>query len=188
MRILEKRVRLLSLATVALVSAYFLVGCRAGGGSPDSHGPLGGGAFGSISGGDDCAPGRIGQPQTFGDESFTNSGQATVILDRVVLLHPHHQRLVGSYAVPGTSLIGVPGDWPPKYAGIPASWKYHKPVHGYHLGPGKSFNLVVGVVATAATDVRSAGVLIYYHDSSNNYVLTNHLAMTLAIDKPKGCK
>jgi hypothetical protein len=42
----------------------------------------------------------------FGLQTFTNYGSTTVVLDHVVLLHPHHERLVGSFAVPGARVLG----------------------------------------------------------------------------------
>ena len=175
-----------ALAAVALAAAITIVlgGCNSG---PATDGPLGGGAFGSISGGDDCVPGHPGRPQTFGDVRYTNQGHATVVLDRVILVHPINERLIGSYAVPGMRLIGVPGNWPPKYPGIAAEWKDRQPVHGFRLAPGKSFNMVLGVVAASAGAARSRGMVVYYHDSAGSYLLTNHLAMTIAVNKPQGC-
>jgi len=95
---------------MALASALTLAvsGCSRDRG-PSVRDPLGGGAFGSISDDDDCAPGHVNQPQTFGDERFTNNGQSAVVIDRVVLLHPHSERLVGSYAMPGNSFIRATG-------------------------------------------------------------------------------
>lgn len=130
--------------------------------------------------------GHVNQPQTFGDERFTDHGHTIVILDRVTLLEPHHERLIGSYAVPGTFLIGVPGGWPPKYAHMPPTWKYRQPVHGFRLGPGKSFNMVLGVTATATGRASSRGKVIFYHDSASDYVTSNHLAMTIDVTK-RGC-
>ena len=181
------RVRVIpaALAAVALAAALASAvgGCSSGG--PATDGPLGGGAFGSISGGEDCVTRFISQLQTFGDERFTNHGHTTVVLDRVALLHPHNERLVGSYAVPGTLLIGtVP--WPPKYAGMPPAWKDRQPVHGFRLAPGKSFNMVLGVAAAGPGRAASQGMVIYYHDSAGSYVTSNHLAMIIAATKT-GC-
>lgn len=89
----------------ALVSA--LGGCD-GGGGPATDGPL---SSGGLPLGSQCVPG--GRPQAFGFVLFTNHGRVAVILDRVVLLHPHNEHLVGSYAVPGDSFLGV-DHWPPK--------------------------------------------------------------------------
>jgi hypothetical protein len=181
MHLLEKRVRRLAvLASVAvLVSA--LGGCGAGGG-PAVDGPLSSGnsADGPAPSGSICVPG--GRPQTFGDQQFTNYGHITVIVDRVVLLHPHNEHLVGSYAVPTDLLVGtVP--WPPKYPGtpsipgIPAVWKHRQPVDGFRLAPGKTFNMVLGVAAIAAgRRATSQGMLVYYHDSSGSYVARNYFA------------
>lgn len=85
-----------------------------------TDGPLSG-AFGSISGGEDCVTGRLGQP-----------------------------------------------------------------VHGFRLTPGKSFNMVLGVTATATGHADSRGMAIYYHDSAGNHVTSNHLAVTIGVTK-RGC-
>jgi hypothetical protein len=101
------------------------------------------------------------------------------VLDRVALLHPRNERLVGSYAVPGKLLIGVE-PWPPSYAGIPATWKHRQAVHSFRLAPGNSFNMVLGVAAIAAGQASSQGMLVYYRDSAGSYVTTDHVAMVIA--------
>jgi hypothetical protein len=181
MRALKLRVKPSPLAVLALAAALAsaLGGC--GGSGLGTDGPLSSGADGGIARGEICVPG--GQPQTFGLEQFTNHGHATVVLDRVALQHPHNERLIGSYAVPGDLVIGAPGDWPPKYAGLPSTWKHRQPVHGFRLAPGKSFNMVLGVTATAPGRASSRGMVIYYHDSAGTYVTSNHLAMTIAVGK-----
>jgi hypothetical protein len=142
------------------------------------HGPI---PDGSI-----CVPG--GRPQTFGDQQFTNYGSTAVVLDRVVLLHPHNERLIGSYAVPGESLIGAPGDWPPKYPGMPPGWQHRQPVHGFRLGPGKTFNMVLGVAAITPRGATSQGMLVYYHDSAGAYVARNYFANVIAAaSRKQGC-
>jgi hypothetical protein len=184
MRALSMRMKPRPLAVGALAAALALAmgGCGSGGG-PATDGPLSSGADGRIARGEFCAPG--GQPFTFGDERFTNHGHATVVLDRVTLQHPHHERLVGSYAVPGILLIGtVP--WPPKYADMPPTWKDRRPVHGFRLAPGKSFNMVLGVTATAPGRATSRGMLVYYRDSAGSYVARDDVAMTIAATRT-GC-
>jgi hypothetical protein len=176
---------------VALTAA--LAACS----SPARHGaaadgPLSGGGFGSSSGGGDCGPARVGQAQAFGDERFTNHGRATLVLDRVTLLSPHHERLIGSYAVPGDYLIGLVY-WPPQradYAGLPLTWKaweHRRPVAGFRLAPGESFNLVFGVVATARGLATSPGAAIYYHDPAGSFVLRNHFAMQITVGNAARC-
>jgi hypothetical protein len=171
-------IRLFALGTAALASA--LAGCGSSDG-PATDGPLSGGPFGGPSGGADCAPAHIGQPVTFGDERFTNRGHASLVLDRVGLRHPHNLRLVGSFAVPGRELVGVAPGWPPRYSGIPYTWKYRQAVHDFRLAPGKSFNMVLGLTATAAARARSPGMVIYYHYSSGSYVVEDHFAMVIAV-------
>jgi len=170
-----------ALAAVALAAALASAGCGSSG--PATDGPLSGGAFGSISGGSDCSPGRVGQPVTFGDERFTNHGHATLVLDRVGLRHPLHVRLVGSYAVPGMGLVGVGLGFPPTYSGLPSTWKHRQPVHAFRLAAGKSFDMALGVAATGGPPARSPGMVIYYHDPAGSYVADDHFAMIIAVGR-----
>lgn len=180
LKIPVKPLAVLALAA-ALVSAFG--GC--GGGGPAADGPLSSSTsiHGPIPSGGLCAPG--GRPQAFGFQQFTNYGHVTVILDRVVLLHPHNQHLVGSYAVPGAVIVGLV-HWPPKYPGtpagpgVPSAWKHRQPVHEFRLAPGKTFDMVLGVAAIAESRrATSQGMLVYYHDSSGAYVAKNYWANIL---------
>ena len=133
-------------ALAALVTA--MGGCGGSGGGPATVGPLSSGNSIHDPGqrASVCAPG--GQPWAFGLDQFTNYGHITVVLDRVVLLHPRNEHLVGSYAVPGDRVVGVV-HWPPRNPQTQPAWKDRKPVHGFRLAPGKSFNMVLGVAAIA---------------------------------------
>jgi len=184
MRALKLRAVPLQAAAVALAAALTLAlgGCGNPSG-PLSNGPLSSRQNGTTPQGANCAPG--GQLQTFGTELFTNYGDATVVLDRVALLQPRNERLVGSYAVPGRLLIGVV-PWPPDYAAIPATWKHRQPVRDFRLAPGKSFNMVLGVTAVAAGQASAQGMLVYYHDAAGRYVAADHVAMIVAAT-PNGC-
>jgi hypothetical protein len=170
------------LATVTLAVALALAGCG-GSSGPATDGPLRGGAFGYSGGGSDCSPGRLGQPVSFGDERFSNHGHTTLVLDRVGLRHPRHVRLVGSFAVPGVGLAGVGLGFPPTYSGLPPSWKHRQRVYGLRLAPGKSFNMVLGVVSTGGRPARSPGMAIYYHDQAGRYVAVDHFAMIIAVGR-----
>ena len=177
---LRMRVRSLPLAVVAVTVVLALAAC--GGHGPAMDGPLNSGlsihsrptrGFGT------CVPG--GRAYAFGFDHFTNYGHIPVVLDRVVLLHPHNERLVGSDAVPGDLNVGTV-IWPPKYPGtpfvpgVPAAWKHRKPVHGYRLAPGKTFNIVLGIaVITAGRVGSSQGELVYYHDPSGSYVAKSYM-------------
>jgi hypothetical protein len=173
---------MLAAATAAVALTVVLGGCTDHGSGPTAGGPLSGGAYGSIKGSRVCQPGRIDQPRAFGIAQFTNHGQGAVVLDRVALLHARQERLIGSYAVPGTWLIGVVA-WPPKYSGLPPAWKHRAPVHGFRLAAGKTFNMVLGVIATATGHASSRGMLIYYHDSSGRFVTSSGPAMLIAVNK-----
>jgi hypothetical protein len=69
---------------------------------------------------------------------------------------------------------------------LPPAWRDRQPVHGFRLAPGKTFNMVLGVAATAAGQARSRGMLVYYHDSAGSYVARNYVAMIIATGK-NGC-
>ena len=179
----KRCVRQLTLGALALTAtlACALSGCSSRG--PAANGPLSSGVHGRIPRGANCVPG--GRAQTFGDQLFTNHGTVPVVLDRVVLLSPRRERLIGSYAVPGMLIVGVVF-WPPKYRDMPSTWKQRRAVHGFRLAPGKSFNMVLGVTATAPGRASSEGMLVYYHDSSGSYVAKNYFAMIIAASK-RGC-
>lgn len=162
----------------ALVLASALGGCSSHGRSADGPLSSGLGIHDPVPRGSVCAPG--GRPWAFGLQSFTNYGKATVVLDRVVLLHPHNEHLVGSYAVPGDNIFGVI-NWPPRNFQTQPAWKDRQPVHGFRLAPGKSFNMVLGVAAIAGgRRATSQGMLVYYHDSSGTYVAKNFYANIIA--------
>jgi hypothetical protein len=163
--------RHLAVAAVAALTCA-LAACSSG---PSADGPLSSGSsiHGPIPRGAICVPG--GRDQTFGDQIFTNYGDATVILDRVAILHPRDEKLIGSFAVPGALAIGTV-TWPPNYPHMPSGWKHRQPVHGFRLKAGRTFNMVLGVAATTRGRATSQGILVYYHDSSNTYVAKNYFA------------
>lgn len=181
------RAKPLLLARTVVIAAllFVLAGCMSGSGL-SADGPLSSGnsRHGPIPNGSICVPG--GRPQTFGDQQFTNFGSTVVVLDRVVLLHPHHERLIGSYAVPGDRLVGAPGNWPPKYPGMPSGWKHRQPVHGFRLAPGRTFNMVLGIAARIPVRATSRGMVVYYHDTSGTYVAKNYFANIIAANT-KSC-
>jgi hypothetical protein len=182
MRVRTIRLMALPLATVAvMVTLVTLAGC--GSHSPAANGPLASRVDDKIPRGANCVPG--GHAQTFGDQLFTNHCRVAVVLDGVTLLHPRNERLIGSYAVPGTLLIGIVF-WPPKYPGMPSTWIHRKPVHGFRLAPGKSFNMVLGVTTATSGRASSQGMLVHYHDSTGMYVARNYFAMIIAASK-RGC-
>ena len=168
MKLLSRRGTPVTLAVLAGSLAYSLAGCGSSGG-PASDGPLNG-QFGTPGGNVICTAARIGQPITFGLDNFTNHGHAAVLLDRVALLHPRHERLIGSYAVPGVYIVGVV-NWPPRNPPTSRNWKERQTVHGFRLAPGKTFNMVLGVIATARGRTISQGMRIYYHDTAGSSYL-----------------
>lgn len=165
------------LTVVALVAlAITLGGCGGGGGSggPTADGPLssGLGIHDPSPPSTICAPG--GRPWAFGLESFTNYGHTAVIVDRVVLARPRNEHLVGSYAVPGSRVVGVV-QWPVRNPQTQPAWKDRQPVPGFRLAPGQSLNLVLGIAAIAAgRRATSQGTLVYYHDSVGAYVAADN--------------
>jgi hypothetical protein len=177
------RMKPLPLAAAAALLVSVLSGCNSGHHDPVTDGPLSSGSPPTHA--EACADARVGQALTFGLEQFTNHGRRLVVLDRVTLQRPHHERLVGSYAVPGYVGIGVEVSWPPKNADIRAAWKRRQPVHGFRVAPGKSFTMVLGVAGTRVGTATSQGMLIYYHNASISYVTKDELAMNVAAGKKK---
>jgi hypothetical protein len=168
MQSLKIRGKPLVLAVLGGALTYSLAGCGSNG-SPATDGPLNG-PSGTPSGHVVCTAASVGQPIAFGLDTFTNHGHATVVLDRVALLHPRHERLIGSYAVPGVYIVGVV-NWPPRNPPTSRNWKERQTVHGFRLAPGKTFNMVLGVIATARGRTISQGMRIYYHDTAGSSYL-----------------
>jgi hypothetical protein len=168
------------LQLIAVAAALIALSACSRSNSPAADGPLssGNGIHDPIPRGSECAPG--GRPVAFGLQQFTNYGKTAVVLDRVVLLHPRNEHLIGSYAVPGNEVLGVMY-WPPRNPYLPPGWKHRQPAPGFRLAPGKSFNMVLGVAAIArGRRATSQGMLVYYHDSSGSYVAKNYWANIIA--------
>jgi len=162
------------LPALALAAALVSTGCGGGGGP--ATGPLRGLSDGAA----ECQVTHVGQIVTFGEETYTNRGQTTLVLDGTSLLHSRYLRVVGSAAMPGQRLIGEVFGWPPRYRDMPPGWKHRHAVHGFRLAPGRSFGIVIGVVATATPLARAQGTVIRYHDSGGRYVADDHFAMFIA--------
>ena len=163
-------------AVALAIAVATLGGCGGGHRGPVTDGPLstGNGIHDSGSRITICAPG--GRSYAFGLDSFTNYGHATVILDRLVLIHPRNQHLIAAYVIPGNGIVGDVY-WPPDSPG----WKNRRPVPGFRLAPGKSFNVVLGLAAKiAGHQASSMGELIYYHDSSGSYVANSNSENVIA--------
>ena len=183
----SRAIRLGPLTAVAVALAFTLGGCGSSSG-PAADGPLssGNGIHDPIPRGSVCAPG--GHPWAFAMQQFTNYGHTTVVLDSVVLLNPHNEYLVGSYAMPGDRIIGTIF-WLPHNPDLPPMWKNRQAVHGFRLAPGKSFNMVLGVAATTPARATSQGILVYYHDSSGSFVAKNYWANIIAAaSRKRGCR
>lgn len=178
MRALKTVAKTSTVVTLAAMASV-LGGCSGGGGKA-ADGPLSSGLsiHGPIPQGSVCAPG--GRTWAFGFQSFTNYGKTALVVDRVVLLHPYNEHLVGSYAVPGDRVLGVV-HWPVRNSEAQPAWNDRQSVHGFRLAPGKSFNMVLGVAAiTGGRRATSQGMLVYYHDSAGTYVAKNYWANVIA--------
>jgi hypothetical protein len=119
---------------------------------------------------------------TFGTEEFTNEGHSTLVLDRVGLRDAPNLRLIGAYADPGRLLVGEVEGWPPRPSPgfpLPPNWEQRQPVSGFRLGPGKTFNMVIGVTAPASPGGSTSGLVIHYHDRAGSYVLEDHFMYTV---------
>ncbi|MGH3405259.1 MAG: hypothetical protein ACRDRJ_22555 [Streptosporangiaceae bacterium] len=173
----------IALTVLSGTLTYSLAGCDNG--CPATDGPLNG-PFGTPSGHVVCTAARVGQPIAFGLDTFTNHGHTAIALDRVGLLQPRHERLVGSYAAPGVYIAGVV-NWPPRHPPTSRNWKDRQAVHGFRLAPRKSFNMVLGVIATATGGATSQGMRIYYHNTAGRrYLAFDHNKLIIDTAK-RGC-
>jgi hypothetical protein len=168
------------------VLAGLLACCLAGGrgDGPAADGPLNG-TFGSPDGSSACVPARVGQARAFGFDTFTNRGHATVVLDRVALVRPHDERLVGSFAVPGAYTVGE-AMWPLRPSVSPTG-KYRRRLRGFRLRPGKTFNMVLGVAATARGRATSRGTRIYYRSTAGGSYVTVDRSQMVISASGRGC-
>jgi hypothetical protein len=178
-------------AVVALVMvlASVLGACSSGGGGGSADGPLSSGAGKDgriLPHGGECATRFYGRRMAFGIAQFTNYGHAAVVLDRVVLLHPRNERLFASDVVPGRALVAGAITWPPNWPSVRGTWKTRRPVRGYRVAPGKTFEMVLGVAPGGPRNATSQGMLVYYHDPAGSYVAPNYFGMQIAVGK-NGC-
>jgi hypothetical protein len=174
---------------LGLALAAALGGCSSSGHDPATNGPLssGTGQNGKILPHDgECATRFYGRLWAFGIDQFTNYGHTTVVLDRVVLLRPHNERLIGADVIPGTREPIGAITWPPNLTSVRGAWKTRQPVRGFRVAPRKTFNMVLGVEPTRPRNATSEGMLVYYHDPAGSYVAPNYLAMQIAVGK-NGC-
>jgi hypothetical protein len=182
------RIRVAAALAALLVGA--LAGCHSGSVDPAASGPLasGSGKDGTIlRHGGECVTRFYGRNWAFGIAVFTNYGHATVVLDRVVLLHPRNERLIGSDVVPGPhSVIGAIA-WPPNWPSVRAAWKTRQPVAGYRVAPGKSFEMVLGVTYAGPGNATSDGMQVFYHDAAGRYVAPNYFGMQIAAGGENAC-
>jgi hypothetical protein len=180
-------VKMLVAVGLAALLACALAGCS----SSDPHpydGPLSSatGAGGPIPRGGECATRFYGQRQAFGIAVFRNYGHSTVVLDRVILLHAHNERLIGSDVIPGTrSWVGAV-TWPPNWVSVRGAWKTRQPVRGYQVAPGKSLEMVLGVEPAGPRNATSEGQLVYCHDHAGSYVAPSYFGMQVTVGK-NGC-
>jgi hypothetical protein len=185
------RVKPLPLAATALglALASGLGACSSAGHDPAANGPLssGTGKSGKILPHDgECATRFYGRRWAFGIDQFTNYGGTTVVLDRVVLLRPHNERLIGADVIPGTREPVGAITWPPNWPSVRGAWKTRQPVRGFRVAPRKTFSMVLGVEPTDERNATADGMLVYYHDPAGSYVAPSYLATQIAIGKD-GC-
>jgi hypothetical protein len=167
-------------AGVGLVTA--LAGCSA---SSSGTGPLGGpGDPGQV-----CSPLRPGQVLSYGFTGVRNSGDVTVVIDRVGLADARGLRVLAAYVVPGTSnfLYGINRGYPPELPLSPGvDWAARQKADGATLRPMKksledSLLLVIKGTGRRGT---AKGVDIWYHAGSQQCHLQTATSL-LTVDQPK---
>ena len=165
-----------------LLLAAAILGCSAA----PSAGPLGPPGNGDT----ECMPANVGQTDTEGLQSFTNSGHDTLVIARVGLASARNIRLAGAYIVnigSGTELVGAWRGFPPAAGQLAsdvalAKWQ---PVSGAKILPGETINVVVGLAPTSHAAASTAGVEIFYHDGGSQYELVSKLAVTIKVSPAK---
>ena len=70
---------------------------------------------------------------------------------------------------------------------MPPTWKDRQPVHSFRLAPGKSFNMVLDVVATAgvAGPLRARGSITTTLAGSR-YLFASHLSLIVYVTNKRG--
>jgi len=167
-------------AVLALMLLAVLAGCAHGG---LSEGPLGGPENYTVVG----QPVRQGGTDTIGDEAVVNSGPVPAVIDRLVVVSPHHIKLIGAYLTIG----GIVGNWvtfPPTFPQsargrrenrypIRAWANRHKPT-GAVIQPHQSAGIALGLEATAAHG-SIARIDLYYHVGRTHYEWRGRMRIVL---------
>jgi hypothetical protein len=147
-----------------------------------SPGPLGSGG----TQGQQCFPGRPGEPVTLGLYTLQNSGASTATITSVSLptgasgLKMTRAWVVPIYHDPKTGnleLIGVGWPYPPTSQ---PTWPQRRPAVGAVIKPGQDLNLVFGLIRTTSHDGRSDGPVIAYTANGSTYTMKEAVSLLAA--------
>ena len=147
-----------------------------------SPGPLGNGG----TPGQQCFPGRQGEPVTLGLYTLQNNGTSAATINSVRL--PSDARglkmtkawVVPIYHDPKTGnleLIGVGWPYPPTSQ---PTWPQRSPAAGAIVKPGQDLNLVFGLIRTTGGNGRSDGPVIVYTVNGSSYTIHEAVSLLLA--------
>jgi hypothetical protein len=173
--------RRLALPGALLAAALLPAACS----SADRVGPLGDGG----TPGQQCIPGRQGQPQTMGIFDLHDTGTTTVKVTGISLPSAHGLRMTKSawlipiWVTQGTfNLVGAGYGYPPVTW---ATWKDHRPAIGAVIKPHQDLNLVFGLIRTTGRSGTSAGPAITYTAGGSTY--TVHEQTSLVVTARRTC-
>jgi hypothetical protein len=167
-----------------LAAAVLAAGCSD---SPALNtGPLGNGG----GAGQQCVPGRVGQPVTLGLYAFRNMGRSPAVITRVALADPHGLRMTSPVivAITSTAEIGIWDTFPPQLTpDLKGPWAHRRPAVGARLTPGRTFwNLVFALQPTTSRYGRSNGVDLWYTEGGQQYRLRTGVTLEVTT-RHKSC-
>jgi hypothetical protein len=141
--------------------AILLAACSTSGGYTD--GPFGndGGYSGTV-----CLPARPGGVVTDSFEDFNDTG-GTATVDKVVLVHPRHLRLVAVWVAEANGPVGKFGRGYPKPG---REWQHVPGAVVRHTRGNQTISVVIVVKPSGRLGTATA-VNLYYHSGGMHYLL-----------------
>jgi hypothetical protein len=167
---------------IPVVAAVLLAGCSTG----PAVGPLGNGS----DRGQQCSPGRIGEPLTIGLYDLHDYSKSSVKITDITLPPPHGLKRTGSWWL--TPILRDPtnGNWMVLGAGYPfpptfsklarEEWRRRQPLIGAVIHAHQQLNLVFELTRTAATYGIVAGPKVTYTSAGQTWTLTEHFSIAIA--------
>jgi len=154
-------------------------------------GPLGNGG----DQGQQCSPGRIGEPFTIGFYDLHNYSKSPVKITDITLPSPHGLKRTGSWWL--TPILRDPsnGNWmdlgasypfPPTFSKLAREeWRRRRPLIGAVLQAHQDLNLVFELTRTAVNYGIVAGPKVTYTSAGKTWTVTEHFSIAIAANCSK---